>query len=56
MCRELKRAKKLIIPGETKELLNLEKTTNELPISIDHESEIKALYLDFIFKERDKTS
>ena len=29
---------------------------NEQPISVDHESEIKSLYPDFIFKERDRTS
>ena len=29
---------------------------NEQPISVDHESQIKALYRDFNFKEEDRTS
>ena len=28
---------------------------NERPISVDYETEIKGLYPDFIFKERDRT-
>ena len=40
MCRELKRAR----------IIKLNRTMNERPISFDHESEIKSLYPDFIFK------
>ena len=29
---------------------------NERLISVDHESEVKTVYPDFIFKERDRTS
>ena len=56
MCRELKRAKKIYNCWTSKGIIKLKRTMNEQPISVDHESEIKSLYPDFIFKERDRTS
>ena len=56
MCRELKRAKKIHNSWSSKRITKFRRTMNERPISVDHESEIKALYPDFIFKERDRTS
>ena len=50
MCRELKRAKKIHNFWSNKEIIKFRRTMNERPISVDHESEIKALYPGFIFK------
>ena len=57
MCREIKRAKKICNCWTSKGTIIL-KTTNEQPISVDHESEseIKSLCPDFFLKERDRTS
>ena len=56
MCRELKRRKKIYNCWTSKGIIKLKRTINELPISVDHESEIKSLYPDFVFKEIDRTS
>ena len=55
MCRELKKAKKIHNSLSNKGTIKFRRTVNERPISVDHESEIKVLYPDFIFKERDRT-
>ena len=55
MCRVLKRAKKIYNSWSNKGIFKF-RTMNERPMSVDHESEIKALYPDFIFKERDRIS
>ena len=36
--------------------MKLKRTMNEQPISVDHKSEIKSIYPDFVFKERDTAS
>ena len=56
MFRELKRARKIHNSWSNKGIIEFRRTMNERPISVDHESEIKTLYPDFIFKERDRTS
>ena len=55
MCRELKRAKEIHNSWSNKRIIKFRRTMNERPISVDHESEAKALYPDFIFRERDTT-
>ena len=55
MSRELKRAKKINNFWSNKGIINFRKTMNERAISVDRESEIKGLYQEFIFKERDET-
>ena len=56
MCRELKRAKKIHNSWSNKGIIKFRRTMDEQPISFYHESEIKALCPDFIFKEKDRTS
>ena len=56
MRRELKRGKKIYNCWTSKGIIKLKRTIDERPISGDHESEIKSHYLDFIFKEKDRTS
>ena len=56
MCRELKKAKKIYNCWTSKRTIKLKRTINERSISIDHESEIKSLYPDFVFKERNRSS
>ena len=56
MCRELKRGKKIYNCWTSKGIIKLKRTVNEWPILIDHESEIKSLYPDFVFKKRDRSS
>ena len=34
---------------------NFKRTMNEQSISVDHESKIKSLHPDLVFKERDRT-
>ena len=52
MCRELKRAKKIYYCWISKGIIKFKWTVNEQPVSVNHKSEIKCLYPDFIFKER----
>ena len=56
MCRDLKRAKKMYNCSTSKEIVKLKRMVNEQPISVEHESEIKSLYPNFVFKERDRLS
>ena len=56
MCRELQRAKKIHNSWSNKGIIKFKRTMNEQPISVDHESEIKAFHPDFISKERYRTS
>ena len=56
MCRELERAKNIHNSRSSKGIIKFRRTMNEPPISVDHEPQIKALYRDFIFKERDRRS
>ena len=56
MCRELKWAKKIYNYWTSKGIIKLKRTMNEQAISVDNESEIKSLYPDIVFKERDRTS
>ena len=56
MCKELKRAKKIYNYWTSKGIIKLKRTMNEQSISVDNESEIKSLYPDIVFKERDRTS
>ena len=50
------RAKKIYNCWTSKGIIKLKRTMKERPISADHESEIKSLDPDFVFKERDRTS
>ena len=55
MSKELKRAKKIKNVWSNKGIIKFRKTINERTISVDREFEIKDLYQEFIFKERDGT-
>ena len=50
--RELKRAGLIHSSCSSKDIIKLRCTANEHPISIDHEDKIAALYLDFVFNQR----
>ena len=51
-----KRAKKIHNSWSNKRIIKFRRTMNKRPIPVNHQSEMKALYPDFIFKERDRTS
>ena len=54
MCRELKRAR-IHSCWSSKGVVKIRRTMNERAISISHESDIKALYPDLVFKEKNRS-
>ena len=50
MCRELKRARRIHSCWRSKRALKIHRAMNDRAIIISRESDIKALYPDFVFK------
>ena len=55
MCKELKRARKIHSCWSSKGVVKIHRTMNERAITISHKSDIKVLYPDFVFKEKNRS-
>ena len=55
MCRQLKQARRIHSCWSSKIVVKIHRTMNDRPISISHESDIKALYPDFVFEEKNRS-